>query len=126
MERKTSRNLYLGGIVLAIIATILIVVASVIVAANTTTGTTGTDSQLPPGVATVFSILTIVAVLLYIVAGILAFISWIGALVKTARLGEWVWFILLLILGGTGIMMLIYIFAGPTQPKAVAASAPGM
>ena len=115
MERKTSRNLYLSGIVLAIIATILFVVSSGIAAAN------APDGQVSGGAESVFVILSIVAVVIYIVAAILAFIAWIGALIKTARLGEWVWFILLLILGGTGIMMLVYIFAGPTQPKAVAA-----
>lgn len=125
MERKTSRNLYLGGIVLAIIATILIVVASVIAAANATTGPDG-QSQVPDSITTVLAILTIAAAAIYVIGAILAIVAWIGALIKTARLGEWVWFILLLILGGTGIMMLVYIFAGPTQPKAVAASAPGM
>ena len=119
MERKTSRNLYLSGIVLAIIATILFVASSVVAASNATP-----DGQVTGSAGGIFAILAIVAVLLYIVAGILAFIAWIGALIKTARLGEWIWFILLLILGGTGIMMLVYIFAGPTQPKAVAA--PGM
>jgi cytochrome bd-type quinol oxidase subunit 2 len=111
MERKTSRNLFLSGIVLAIIATILFVVSGGIAAANATP-----DGQVSGGAASVFVILSIVAVVIYIVAGILAFIAWIGALIKTARLGEWVWFILLLILGGTGIMMLVYIFAGPTKP----------
>lgn len=125
MERKTSRNLYLGGIVLAIIATILIVVASVIAAANATTGPDG-QSQVPDSITTVLAILTIAAAAIYVIGAILAIVAWIGALIKTARLGEWVWFILLLILGGTGIMMLVYIFAGPTQPKAVTASAPGM
>lgn len=119
MERKISRNLYLGGIILAIIATILFVASSGIAAANATP-----DGQVPGSAGAIFAILAIVAVLLYIVAGILAFIAWIGALIKTAQLGEWVWFILLLILGSTVIMMLVYIFAGPTQPKAVAA--PGM
>ncbi len=125
MERKTSRNLYLGGIVLAIIATILIVVASVIAAANATTGPDG-QSQVPDSITTVLAILTIAAAAIYVIGAILAIVAWIGALIKTARLGEWVWFILLLILGGTGIMMLVYIFAGPTQPKMVTASTPGM
>lgn len=116
MERKTSRNLYLSAIVLAIIATIVIVAASVVAAGNASP-----DGTLSDSAAATFGILTIVATIIYIVAGILAFISWVGALIKTARLGQWVWFILVLLLGGTGIMMLIYIFAGPTEPKAVVA-----
>jgi hypothetical protein len=43
-------------------------------------------------------------------------IAWIGALIKTAQLGQWLWFVLVLLLSGTVIMMLVYIFAGPTKP----------
>ena len=121
MERKTSRNLYLSAIVLAIIAAILFVVSGGVAAANVTP-----DGQVSGAAGGIFAILAIVAVVLFIVVAILAFISWVGALIKTAQLGQWLWFILLLILGGTGIMMLVYIFVGPTEPKMVTAASPGM
>lgn len=58
------------------------------------------------------SMLTALGALLFLLAWVLAFIAWIGALVKTARLGRWGWFVCLLIFNG--ITLLIYIFAGPT------------
>ena len=114
MERKTSRNLYLTGIVLFIVATVLLVGAS-----GAAVATANPDGTISTGTGTGLGILAIVSTLLFIVGGILATIAWVGALIKTARLGQWMWFVLLLIF--SGITMLIYIFAGPTQPKAVAA-----
>jgi hypothetical protein len=58
------------------------------------------------------SLLTGIGALLVALGSLLALIAWIGALIKTARLGRWGWFVFLLIL--SGITMLIYIFAGPT------------
>ncbi len=58
------------------------------------------------------SMLTGIGVLLVALSSLLALVAWIGALIQTARLGRWGWFIFLLILNG--ITMLVYIFAGPT------------
>jgi len=58
------------------------------------------------------SMLTGLGALLVALGSLLAFIAWLGALIKTARLGRWGWFVFLLIF--SGITMLIYIFAGPT------------
>ena len=58
------------------------------------------------------SLLTGIGALLVALGSLLALIAWIGALIKTARLGRWGWFVFLLLL--SGITMLIYIFAGPT------------
>lgn len=113
MERKTSRNLYLAAIILGIVATILLVVAS-----GAAVATANPDGTLNTGAGASLGILAIVAALVYIVGGILALIAWIGALIKTARLGQWIWFILLIVF--SGITMLVYIFAGPTEPKAAA------
>lgn len=111
MERKTSRNLYLTGLVLAIIATVLFIVAG-----GTAAATANPDGTLNTGAGAGLGVLVLVAIVGYIIAAILGTIAWIGALIKTARLGQWVWFVLLLLLGG--IPMLIYIFAGPTEAKA--------
>lgn len=106
MQRATSRNLYLAGLVLAIIGAVVLVLSLSGASVDATTGAvTGSNT-----------ILTLVASLIFIVAGILSFIGYIGALIKLAQLGQWVWFVLLLLF--SGITMLIYIFAGPTQPKA--------
>jgi len=62
------------------------------------------------------SMFTAIGALLVALGGLLAFIAWLGALIKTARLGRWGWFIFLLLLSWLAIPMLIYIFAGPTTP----------
>lgn len=60
------------------------------------------------------AMLTGIGVLLVGIGNLVALIAWIGALVRTARLGRWGWFVVLLIFNG--VAMLIYIFAGPTAP----------
>ena len=50
--------------------------------------------------------------LLVALGTLLAVVAWLGALIKTARLGRWGWFLCLLLF--SGLTMLIYIFAGPT------------
>lgn len=42
-------------------------------------------------------------------------VAWIGALINLARLQEWVWFVLMLIF--QWITLLVYLIAGPTQPR---------
>ncbi|BCL83037.1 hypothetical protein ccbrp13_55020 [Ktedonobacteria bacterium brp13] len=59
--------------------------------------------------------LTVIGGLLVFIGGILVLIAWIGALIKTAKLGRWGWFVCLIIF--SGITLLIYIFWGPTTPK---------
>ncbi|HEY7342028.1 MAG TPA: hypothetical protein VH591_14205 [Ktedonobacterales bacterium] len=109
MERSTSRNLYLIGLVLEIVGIILFIVGTT--AAIATSDANGVPSDAG---ATSFGILGLIAILVLAVGGVLALVAWIGALVKTAKLGQWLWFILLIVF--SGITMLVYIFAGPTQP----------
>ncbi|HET8909090.1 MAG TPA: hypothetical protein VFN11_19210 [Ktedonobacterales bacterium] len=111
MERKTSRNLYLASIVIFVVGLVLLIVAGGAASANANSTSVGTG----------VGIMAIVSSLLFIVGGILATIAWIGALIKTAKLGQWVWFILVILFAP--IMMLVYIFAGPTEPKTAAMAA---
>jgi hypothetical protein len=113
MERKTSRNLYLIAILLEIVGGVLFAIG-----AGTAAATANTDGTLSATGGASFGILSIVALLVIVVGAILAIIAWIGALIKTAKLGQWVWFILLLVINVT---MLVYIFAGPTEPKVASA-----
>ncbi len=116
MERKTSRNLYLIALLLEIVGIILFVVGT-----GAAVATANSDGTVSAAGGTSFGILSIIATILLVVGSIFALIAWIGALVKTARLGQWVWFILLIVF--SGITMLVYIFAGPTQPANATAAA---
>jgi len=88
MSRSLSRNFYLIGV--------LIVFISFILTTNRTTSVLGS--------------------IILLIGGIVAFVAWIGALVKTAQLGRWGWFVCLIVF--SIIAMLIYIFSGPQTPKA--------
>ena len=109
MQRKTSRNLYLIALVLEIVAVVLSIVG-----AGAAVATANSDGTISNGGAASFGILTIISLVAALVGLVFFLIAWIGALIKTAQLGQWVWFILLIVF--SGITMLVYIFAGPTQP----------
>ena len=61
------------------------------------------------------------------VGGLLILISWIGALIRTAVLGRWGWFVVLLVLGLIGLLLivqLIYVFFGPNERRVARRVAP--
>jgi hypothetical protein len=101
MERATSRTLRLAGLAVTIIgAPLAFVVPHYLL-----------DSGIPQ--ASVYF-----TIVLAVVGGILGFIGEVGALIliQMASLNQWLWFIVLLLL--SGIVLLIYTFAGPTKPAA--------
>lgn len=111
MRKSVSRGLFLIGLLFAIVAAVLFVLGI--------QGSSFTSLQNSSDFSTVMSNignpgLVFTAFGLWAIASILIFIAWIGALVKTAQLGRWGWFVFLLIL--SHLTMLIYIFAGPTAP----------
>jgi len=110
VRKSLSRNLYLIGLGLIIVATALLFAG--IAGSQTTTDASGYTQVTSLGNPALFT----TGIVLYIVAGIIDLIAWIGALVKMAQLGRWGWFICLLLF--SGIAMLIYIFAGPETPAA--------
>jgi len=63
-----------------------------------------------------------VVVLLYIVGGIVFAVAWVSALIRTAQLHRWGWFLFPLLL--SIIALPIYLFWGPT-PEKVASLAAG-
>jgi asparagine N-glycosylation enzyme membrane subunit Stt3 len=111
MRKAVSRNLYL-------LALVLIVGAAVLAALGMQGMTLSTLQNAPSTLSTLSSMnnpgLVLAGLAAVIVAGLLVLISWIGALVRTAQLGRWGWFVCLIVL--SGITLLIYVFAGPTTP----------
>ncbi|GCE10420.1 hypothetical protein [Tengunoibacter tsumagoiensis] len=108
MSRSLSRNLYLIGLVIIIIGVVLIGVGAAQGTTTTTLNSGGTVTT--PNNAGLF----LAGLALTIIGSIPIAVAWIGALVKTAQLGQWIWFILLIVF--SGVTMLVYIFAGPTTP----------
>jgi hypothetical protein len=54
-----------------------------------------------------------IGAILWLVSAVLWLIAWIGALVRSARMGSWGWFVIVLIFSGLG--TLIYALFGPSD-----------
>jgi hypothetical protein len=102
LSKRTILYLALGSIVLIILGVVFAVVA----AAGATTNADGTIAA-----SATTGIFGILALACYVIGAILALVAWIGGLIKTAQIGAWVWFVIVLILGSLG--ALIYGIAGP-------------
>lgn len=99
MSKTLSRTLYVLGILVWIIGGCLLLRSLV-------------GSALLPYLA--HSVTTTLGICALVAGGVLACISWIGALIRTARLGRWRWFVCLLLF--SGVALLLYIFIGPPPP----------
>lgn len=109
MSKANSRILYLVGLGVCLLATVPLIFGLVGSTFTTTyLANGGIEHQLISfGNAALFWL----AIGMYVVGGIIAFVGYIGALIKMAQLEQWLWLILLLVF--SGITMLVYIFAGP-------------
>ena len=99
MRKKTIAWLFIIGIVLSAIG------GGVSGAATAAVASGGSPNVALALVGTVFAV----------VGGIVAFISWIGALMATGKQSRWGWFVVVLLLLGLG--ELIYLIAGPGLNK---------
>jgi hypothetical protein len=115
LSKRTILFLSLAAILLGIVAVVIYVVGAVNVANCAGTGATSisTDCAAQGGLE------FLIGAGLAVVAGICGFIGWIGALIKTAQIGRWGWFVAVLLLSGLG--ALIYGIAGPETRAAPAA-----
>jgi hypothetical protein len=109
MSKVHSRILYLVGLGICLLATILLIFGLL----GSTFSTTYLENGVVVREATSFGnpVLFWLAIGMYVVGGITAFVGYIGALIKMAQLEQWLWFILLLVF--SGVTMLVYIFVGP-------------
>ena len=101
MRKKTIAILFIIGFVLAVLGGIL---SSVGAASAASTAAYGTAPQL--------GVTYFVGIGLSVIGGVISLIAWIGALIATARLSRWGWFVVVLLLGGLG--ELIYLIGGPS------------
>ena len=108
MRKSVSRTLYLLAILFSIGAAVLILLG---LQGGSTINTVQAGPYSFSGSVSNPS-LFLAGIAVAAIGSILSLIAWIGALVRTAQLGRWGWFVCLIIF--SGITMLIYIFAGPT------------
>src|SRR5260221_4296106 len=105
MSKALSRTLFLIGVGITILATILITAGFA--------GSTGyTDANGTYQVTSVgHPALVGIAAFLFVAGEIVVLVAYSGALIKMATFGRWGWFVCLLLIQPT---MLVSIFAGPT------------
>ena len=101
MKRSLSRTLYLIGLVMIIVASILLGVSLI--------GSTASTAESSGSIGN--PVLFGISLFLMFVAAIPLIVAWI---VKMAQLSRWGWFVCLFFF--SGITMLVYIFAGPETP----------
>jgi hypothetical protein len=111
LSKRTILYLILGSIVLSILGFVLLVLAGA--------GVTTDSSGAATGASASAGIFALIAIACFIIGGLLGLIAWIGALIKTATISAWGWFVAVLLLSGLG--TLIYAIAGPETRAAPAA-----
>lgn len=123
MTKASVSRLFIGSVLAAIAGLILAVAAVWFAFANDAFVMNGPDVTGIRGTtfAWVMVGLIVAAGLVFIGACIAGLVSWIGALLVTARMGAVGWFLVLLLLGlwNLGIVaMIVYVLAGPDDAAA--------
>ena len=115
MRKRTILWLFLASIILAIIGAAIFVPAVVSAASHCTQAqlNSGTCNVTPTGGQ---SAAIAIGVILWVIAAVLELVAWIMALIRSAMMRTWGWFIVVLLIHGLG--TLIYAIAGPRdQPS---------
>ena len=111
MRRSLVRIFYLSGLAVAAVGVVLLLLS---LASGVTTTTNAYGGTTTPNNTALF----VVGIVIICLGSLAVTVAWIGALIRTAQLGEWAWFVLLLVL--QGIALLVYVIAGPDQTRQTA------
>jgi magnesium-transporting ATPase (P-type) len=112
MRRSLVRIFYLSGLAVAVVGVVTLLF-SLANGVTTTTNVYGGTTTTPNNTA-----LFVVGIVIISLGSLAVTVAWIGALIRTAQLGEWTWFVLLLVF--QGITLLVYVIAGPDQLRQTA------
>ena len=112
MRRSLVRIFYISGLAVAAVGVVLLLV-SLASGVTTTSNAYGGTTSTPHNFA-----LFVLGVVIICLGSLAVTVAWIGALIRTAQLGEWTWFVLLLVL--QGITLLVYVIAGPDHLRPTA------
>jgi hypothetical protein len=116
MSKKTILWLTLIGIALAIIGAVLVVPVAAS-AAQQCTQEQINNGVCQPNVSSNDATRLGIGIVLLGIAAILHLVAWIGALVRSAKMGSWAWFVVVLLLSDLG-LILYALFAPRNRPKA--------
>jgi drug/metabolite transporter (DMT)-like permease len=113
MRRSLVRRFYWGGLALIVVG-VGVLLLSLAGGVTTTVNNLGQATTTPNNTP-----LYIAGSAICVVGALAVVVAWIGALIRTAQLGRWGWFVLLLVFHG--LMLLVYVIAGPDQSAQPAA-----
>lgn len=115
MRKKTVLILWVIGFVIALIGAGMFVPA-IVAAANhcTTNAFGGQNCSLPT--SDPLTAIGLIGVVALIIGGLVSTIAWIGALIRSAKMQTWAWFVIILLFHALG--TLIYVLAGPSEQPA--------
>jgi hypothetical protein len=112
MRRSLVRIFYISGLAVAAVGVVLLLV-SLASGVTTTSNAYGGTTSTPHNFA-----LFVLGVVIICLGSLAVTVAWIGALIRTAQLGEWTWFVLLLVF--QGITLLVYVIVGPDRLRRTA------
>ena len=116
MKKKTILIFWIIGIIVALIGTGMLV-PSIVAAANhcTTNQFGGQNCSLPTGDP--LAIVGFVGLIILCIGGLLHTIAWMGALIRSAQMKSWGWFVVVLLFSSLG--TLIYALVTPSDQPVV-------
>ncbi|MEO7018717.1 MAG: hypothetical protein ABI234_01020 [Ktedonobacteraceae bacterium] len=116
MKKKTVLIFWIIGFIIALIGASMFVPAIVAAANHCTTNQFGRpDCSLPTN--DLLTSIGLIGVIVLLIGAVFSAVAWIGALVRSAKMGTWGWFVIVLIFSGLG--TLIYALAGPPERLAM-------
>lgn len=123
MRKKTILYLVVIAIILAIIG-VVVFVPSIVAATHQCTQAQLNSNTCSVKLSGGETAGVTAGSILWLISAILWLVAWIGALIRSAKMQSWVWFVIVLIFSGLG--TLIYaLFAPPDRPALAAYPADG-
>jgi hypothetical protein len=116
MRKKTILWLVLTAIVLALIG-VAVFVPSIATAARHCTQDQINNNTCSVKLSGAETVGVVIGSILWLISGVLWLVAWIGALIRSAKMQSWVWFVVVLLLGGLG--TLLYAIFGPSDHPAM-------
>ena len=121
MSKSMVDRLFIGAIVAVIAGWVVAIVATIAALASGAVVIGGPNVVTVNGEAVASALVVLAVASLFITGGTIAgVVSWIGALLNTARLDDKTWFVVLLVLGIWSfgfVAMVAYVVAGPDSTR---------
>lgn len=128
MTKATVSRIWVVGLVLVLLGILVSIIGIAMAGPTIDRGDLNNTQYLLTEMSrTTGGIIGIIGLVAVAIGGLLQFVAWILAIVVSAIMNRWVWFVALLVLGVVGLeffVMLAYVIAGPTESRSSGALTP--